>query len=135
MVASISRSRYHGILFKRYLLEMRREQCEVFRRQCSQETITDAGRTLYQLNYRWSSTARWNSRDIASRFTYGCRRSACLTCRHSLHRQYDAEEGSTVRADAAMAVMLGLRLPEVIFGREWKLLRRWRDIGLGVRYR
>jgi len=47
----------------------------------------------------------------------------------------DGEEGSTVRADAAMAVMLGLRLPEVIFGREWKLLRRWRDIGLGVRHR
>ena len=47
----------------------------------------------------------------------------------------DAEEGSTVRTDAAMAVMLGLRLPEVIFGREWKLLRRWRDIGLGVRHR
>jgi hypothetical protein len=46
----------------------------------------------------------------------------------------DAEEGSTVRTDAAMAVMLGLRLPEV-FGREWKLLRRWRDIGLGVRHR
>jgi len=35
MVASISRLRYHGILFKRYLLEMRREQREVFRRQCS----------------------------------------------------------------------------------------------------
>jgi hypothetical protein len=35
MVALISPLRYHGILFKRYLPEMRREQCEVFRRQCS----------------------------------------------------------------------------------------------------
>ena len=37
------------------------------------------------------------------------------------------EVGSTVRADVAMAVMLGLRLPDVVFSREWKLLRRCRD--------
>jgi hypothetical protein len=37
------------------------------------------------------------------------------------------EVGSTVRADVAMAVMLGLRLPDVVFSREWKLLRRCGD--------
>ena len=114
---------------------MRREQCEVFRRQCSQETITDAGRTLHHLNFHWSSTARWNSETLPVVSPMAADTQLALTCRHSLHRQYDAEEGSTGRADAAMAVMLGLRVPEVIFGREWKLLRRWRDIGLGVRHR
>jgi hypothetical protein len=39
----------------------------------------------------------------------------------------DAEVGSAVWADVAMAVMLGLRLPGVVFGRERKLLRRRRD--------
>jgi len=51
----------------------------------------------------------------------------------------DGEVGSTVRADAAMAMMLRFRLSEIIFGREWKLLRRCgdrrRDIGLGARHR
>jgi hypothetical protein len=51
----------------------------------------------------------------------------------------DAEVGSTVWADVAMAVMLGLRLPDVVFGRERKLLRwhrdRRRDVGLRGRHR
>ncbi len=46
----------------------------------------------------------------------------------------DKEEGSTMRADVTTSFMLGLRLPEVVFGRERKLLRRrWngrRDLGL-----
>jgi hypothetical protein len=51
----------------------------------------------------------------------------------------DGEVGSTVWADVAMAVMLGLRLPDVVFGRERKLLRRHRgrrrDVGLLGRHR
>jgi len=36
----------------------------------------------------------------------------------------DGEVGSTVTADVAMAVMLGLRLPDVVLGREREPLRR-----------
>jgi hypothetical protein len=39
----------------------------------------------------------------------------------------DGEVGAAVRADVAMAVMLGFSLPQIIFGRLWELLRRWRD--------
>ena len=51
----------------------------------------------------------------------------------------DGEVGSTAWADVAMAVMLGLRLPDVVFGRKRKLLRRHRyrrrDVGLRARHR
>ena len=39
------------------------------------------------------------------------------------------EVGATVRADIAMAVMLGLRLTDVVFGRERERLRRCRNGG------
>ena len=47
MVASISRSYHHGVLFKRHLLEMRGEQREVCRRQRGKKTITGARRTSH----------------------------------------------------------------------------------------
>ena len=51
----------------------------------------------------------------------------------------DGEVGPAVWADVAMAVMLSLRLPDVIFGRERELLRRRRDsrrdVGLRGLYR
>ena len=45
------------------------------------------------------------------------------------------EVGATVRADIAMAVMLGLRLSDVVFGRERKRLRRRRNGRRGIRLR
>ena len=47
------------------------------------------------------------------------------------------EIGATVRADVAMAVMLFLRLSQVVFGRERKRLRRHRNgrRGVGLRFR
>ena len=39
----------------------------------------------------------------------------------------DGEVGSTVSADVAMAVVLGLRLPDVVLGREREPLRRQSD--------
>ena len=51
----------------------------------------------------------------------------------------DGEVGPAVWADVAMAVMLGFRLPDVIFGRERELLWRHRDsrrdVGLRGRHR
>ena len=47
------------------------------------------------------------------------------------------EVGATVRADIAMAVMLLVRLSDVVFGRERKRLRRRRNgrRGIGLRRR
>jgi len=47
------------------------------------------------------------------------------------------EVGATVRADIAMAVMLGLRLTDVVLGRERERLRRCRNgrRGVGLRFR
>ena len=47
MVASISRSYHHGVLFERHLLKMRGEQREVCRRQRVEKTITGARRTSH----------------------------------------------------------------------------------------
>ena len=45
------------------------------------------------------------------------------------------EVGATVRADIAMAVMLLVRLSDVVFGRERKRLRRRRNGRRGIRLR
>lgn len=47
MVAPISLSCHHGVLFKRHFLEMRGEQREVCRRQRREKTITGARRTSH----------------------------------------------------------------------------------------